>query len=83
MLMAVGAGVNKDPTIARNSKCFSFFNRTHNERCAHIDVIVRVHELRIRKANHAVIWAGSANIFCTHCILRPGIGVLRRNVAEA
>ena len=82
MLVAVGARMDKHPTVARHAQGLCLFGAAHDERGAHVDVVVRVHVLRVREADHAVRGTWRTDFFGGARLVAPGVWIRCRDLAE-
>ncbi len=81
-VVGVGTAVGEHPTLAGHAGAFRRLGRTHEEHGALLDVVVRVHELRIREADPTVVGRRRADLLRRVGLLRPCVGVASGDLAE-
>ena len=83
VLVAIGARMDEHPTVARHAQRLRLFGAAHNERCAHVDIVVRVHVLRVREADHAIRGTWRTDFFGRARPVAPGVWIRCSDLAEA
>ncbi len=75
--------MDEHPTVLGDAELARLLDGSHDHGGRHVDVVVRVHELRIRRPDHPVVGRRRADLFCALRIPNPRVGIGGRDIAEA
>ena len=74
-VVGVGARVRENPTVARNLEMLGLGNRGQDQHGRLVDHVVRVHQLGVGPADHAVGRRGLPDLLGGHLVAAPGMRV--------
>ena len=81
-VVGVGARVGKHPTVSRDLQVRRLVDRHQHQRRTLIHHVVRVHQLRVRPADHPVTRTGLGDVVARQRLSAPCIRVRRSHRAE-
>ncbi len=82
VFVAVRAGMRKDPTILRHTEPPGRLDRAHDHCGGHVDLVVRVQQLRVREPDHPVVGGDGRDLLGRLGLLDPGVRVACSDLAE-
>ena len=82
VLVAIGARLREHPAVLGDAQPSCRLDRAHDDRRAHVDVVVRVHVLRIGQADHPVRGADRGDLLGRLGVTDPRVLVAGRDLAE-